>query len=174
MAKQKFPLEKVYTLLGSGPVLLISSAIDGRPNVMTVAWHMPIDFDPLIVGCCIGDQSYTHEIVRQTNEFAINIPTSNMIKKIFGCGSTPGKTVDKFKKFKLTTFAASKIDAPLIKECYANLECRVTDASLIDRYNIFIAEVVAAWVDADRKTPPKTLHHVSGKKFVLGSKIVTA
>jgi len=171
--KQKFPLAKVYTLLGSGPVVLISSSLKGKPNVMPIAWTTMIDFEPPIIGCCVGDQSYTFQIVKKTKEFVINIPTVKLIKQVYGCGQVSGKKVDKFKKFKLTPIPASKVKAPLVKECFANLECKVIDARMVDQYNLFIVKVVAAWIDRGVKQP-KTLHHISGNRFILGGKVVKA
>ena len=173
MIKQKYSLAKVYTLLGSGPVVLISSSLKGKPNVMPISWHMMIDFEPPIVGCCIGDQSYTFQIVKKTKEFVINIPTAKLIKQVYGCGQVSGKKVDKFKKFKLTPIPASKVKAPLVKECFANLECKVVDTRMIEQYNLFIIKVVAAWIDRGIKHP-KTLHHISGNQFILGGKVVKA
>jgi len=36
-----------------------------------------------------------------------------------------GKDIDKFKKYGLTELLAEKVEAPLIKECIAHLECKV-------------------------------------------------
>lgn len=173
MAKIKYPLNKVYTLLGSGPVVLISSRAGGKNNIMPIAWTSMLDFDPPIVGCCIGDHSHTFKIVKKTKRFAINIPSYELIKKVMACGQVSGKTVDKFQEFGLTAKPASKIDAPLVDECFANLECEVVDTRLVKQYNFFIVKVVAAWMDGRKKTH-KTLHHVSGKNFILGGKIVKA
>lgn len=173
MTKQKFPLEKAYTLMGSGPVVLITSNLNGKGNVMPIAWTTMLDFDPPIVGCCIGDQSYTFEIVNLTGRFAINIPTVEIADKVMGSGKTSGKNVDKFVKFGFTVRPASKIDVPLIEECYASLECRVVDASLVEKYNFFIAQILEAWVDKGVKNP-KTLHHITGRKFILGGNVFEA
>lgn len=173
MTKKIFPLKKVYTLMGSGPTVLITSRLKESSNIMPVAWHTMLDFDPPIVGCCIGDHSHTFQIVKETKEFVINIPTSNLIKQVMGCGSVSGRKVDKFKKFNLTAEPASKVKAPLIKECYANLECKLIDTSMVNEYNLFVAKVVAARVDSGAKNP-KTLHHISGRNFILGGKIITA
>lgn len=173
MAKQKFPLSKVYTLIESGPVVLISSSLKGRPNVMPISWKTMLDFDPPIIGCCIGDHSHTFQIVKRTKEFIINIPTVKLLKKVMACGGVSGRKVDKFKKFGLTATRASKVKAPLIKECYASLECKVVDTSKAKKYNLFIVKVVAAWVDNKVKRP-KTLHHIGGKYFMLGGKVIRA
>ena len=140
---------------------------------MPIAWTTMLDFDPPIIGCCIGDHSYTFKIVKKTKEFVINIPAADLINKVYGCGQVSGKKVDKFKKFKLTPIPASKVKAPLIDECFINLECKVVDSSLVDKYNLFIVKVVAAWATKGIKNP-KTLHHISGKRFILGGKIISA
>ena len=171
--KEKYPLSKVYTLLGSGPVVLISSSLKDKPNIMPIAWTTMLDFDPPIIGCCIGDHSYTFQIVKKTKEFVINIPDAGLIKKIYACGQVSGRKVDKFEKFKFTAVSASKVNAPLIGECFANLECKVIDTSMVYKYNLFIVKVLAAWINNNIKKP-KTLHHISGKKFILGEKTVTA
>jgi len=173
MKKRAFPLEKVYRLLGSGPVVLISSLRDQAPNIMPIAWTIPLDFDPPLVGCCIGDHSYTFATVKKSRELVINIPTVDLVKKVYACGKCSGRQVDKFRSFGLTQRPASKVKAPLIEECYANLECRVVDMSQIKKYNLFIVEVVAAHV-APTKKPPKTLHHITGKRFMVGGREINA
>ena len=171
--KQKYPLAKVYTLLSSGPVVFITSSLKGRPNVMPISWLMMLDFEPPLVGVCLGDQSYTYQIVKKTKELVINIPTVKLIKEVCGAGDVSGKKVDKFKKFGLTPLPASKVKASLIKECFANLECKVVDMKMAEKYNLFIVKVVAAWMDKGIKNP-QTLHHISGNRFILGGKLVTA
>ena len=94
-----------------------------------------------------------------------------------GCGNTSGRRVDKFKAFEVTPAPAALVCAPLIVECYANLECRVTDTRLVNRYNFFVLEVLKAWIDPARKDP-RTLHHrgrgvfmVAGETIKLPSKM---
>ncbi|MFA5112712.1 MAG: flavin reductase family protein [Candidatus Margulisiibacteriota bacterium] len=167
MSKTKYPLDKVYRLLGSGPTVLISSSLNGKPNVMTIAWTIPLDFDPPLIGCCIGDQNYTFRIVKKTKEFVINIPGAKLAKKVVACGSVSGRKIDKFKKVGLTPVPASKVKAPLVQECFANLECKVVDARMAGQYNLFIVKVVAAWLDKGAEKTP-TLHHVTGHRFKIG------
>ncbi len=173
MAKKKFPLANVYQLLETGPTVLITSSLNGKDNIMPISWTIPLDFEPPVVGCCLGDQSRTFQIVNKTKEFAINIPTANLVKKVYGLGQISGRTADKFKMFKLVKEPASKIKAPLIRDCYANLECRVIDTSLVSKYNLFIATIVAAWITPGVKNA-KTLHHITGKKFFIRGRDISA
>ncbi len=171
MAKKSFPLSEVYRLLEPGPVVMVTTARRGRANIMTQSWHMMMDFEPPIVGCIISDRSYTFGILKATRECVINIPTVELAPKMVRSGNLSGKKVDKFKVLALTAVPAARVQPPLIDECYANLECKVVDARLAARYNLFILEVLKAWVDPSRKNP-RTLHHLGrGVFMVAGRKI---
>ncbi len=171
MAKKSFPLSEVYRLIEPGPVVLVTTAFKGRPNVMTMSWHMMIDFEPPIVGCVISNRNYTFHILKATKECVINIPTQELAAKVVRCGNTSGRKVDKFEAFRLTPIAATRVKAPLIDECYASFECRVVDTSMITKYNLFILEVLQAWIDPSRKNP-RTIHHLGKGVFMFAGKTV--
>ena len=59
MARQAYPLSDVHALLEPGPVVLLSSAAAGRPNVMTQSWHTLIEFEPPLVGCVISARNHS-------------------------------------------------------------------------------------------------------------------
>lgn len=158
MAKQSCSLSKVYGLLEPGPVVLVTTARKGRANVMTMSWHTMMEFEPPLVGCVISGRNASFDTLRATRQCAINIPTLELAKPVVGVGNCSGRSVDKFAKFGLTPVAAAQVDAPLIDECYASLECRVADTRLVNRYNFFVLEVVQAWLDTAVKNP-QTLHH---------------
>jgi flavin reductase (DIM6/NTAB) family NADH-FMN oxidoreductase RutF len=141
-------LAQVYGLLEPGPVVLVTTARAGRMNVMPMSWHTMMEFLPPLVGCVVSNQNYTFEILRTTGECVINVPTVELAKKVVRCGNTSGRSVDKFKTIGLTPVAASVVKAPLIVECYANLECKVVDRKLVTQYNFFVLEVVKAWIRA--------------------------
>jgi len=140
MSKKSLPLSHVYRLLEPGPVVLLSTADRTRANIMALSWHTMMEFEPPLVGCVISRRNYTFDILRATKECVINIPTVELAKQVVSCGNTSGKRVDKFKTFGLTPVAASQVKAPLIKECYANLECRVVDTRLVAAYNFFVSK----------------------------------
>ncbi|MGZ5685276.1 MAG: flavin reductase family protein [Usitatibacter sp.] len=164
--KKAFPLSKVYGLLETGPVVMVTTSRKGRPNVMTQSWHTMIEFEPPTVGCVIAAPSLTFETLKATKECVINIPTREIAEKAVKCGNATGRSVDKFKAFGLTAVPASRVAAPLIAECYASLECRLADARMAGKYNFFVLEVVAAWVDASEKDP-RTLHHRGNGLFMV-------
>jgi flavin reductase (DIM6/NTAB) family NADH-FMN oxidoreductase RutF len=156
---------------------MVTTTIKGRSNIMTMSWHTMIDFEPPIVGCVISNRNYTFDILKTTKECVINIPTVELAEKAVSCGNISGRQVDKFNAFSLTPVAASCVKAPLIDECYANLECKVVDGKMIAKYNLFILEILKAWIDPLKKHP-RTIHHsgrgafmVAGETIQLASKM---
>lgn len=171
MKKKYLPLSHVYRLLEPGPVVLITTTRKGRANIMTMSWHTMIDFNPPIVGCVISNRDYTFNILKSTKECVINIPTVELIKKVVACGNTSGRKIDKFKAFDLTPSPALQVTAPLIAECYANLECKVIDMKIVTKYNFFILEVLKAWISPSKKHP-HTIHHMGQGIFMVSGKIM--
>ena len=166
MAKKSFPLSKVYGLLEPGPVVLVTTTSKGRANIMTMSWHTMLEFEPPLVACVISNRNYSFDILKTTKECVINIPTVELAKQVVGCGNCSGQKVDKFKKFALTPMDASCVKPPLIDECYSNLECKVVDGKMIAKYNLFILEVVKAWIDPAQKRP-QTIHHQGRGTFMV-------
>jgi len=171
MVKKSFPLSKVYSLIEPGPVVLVTTSSKGLSNIMTMSWHMMMDFEPPIVGCVISNRNYTFDILKETKECVINIPTVELVEKVVGCGNTSGRTVDKFKVFGLTEVSASCVKAPLIGECYANLECKVVDGNMVSKYNLFILEVLKAWINPAMKDA-QTIHHRGRGAFMVAGETI--
>jgi flavin reductase (DIM6/NTAB) family NADH-FMN oxidoreductase RutF len=158
MSKCDYPLARVYGLLESGPVVLLATARKGRANVMTLSWLTMMEFEPPLVGCVVGGDSASFEALKVTKACTLNIPTRELAKQVVGVGNCSGRSVDKFARFGLTAVPATEVEAPLIGECYASLECRVADTRMVNRYSFFVLEVLRAWVDTAVKNP-QTLHH---------------
>lgn len=165
MKKKSFPLAKVYTLLEPGPVVLITTSRKGVPNIMTQSWHTMMEFEPPLVGCVISGHNHSFAALKSTRECVINIPTVELAKQVVDIGNCSGRKVDKFARTGLTAVPASQVQAPLIAECYASLECRVADTRLVNTYNFFVLEVVKAWIDPSVKNP-QTLHHRGKGEFM--------
>jgi flavin reductase (DIM6/NTAB) family NADH-FMN oxidoreductase RutF len=170
-AKRRFPLGQVYRLLEPGPVVMMTTARGGRANVMPLAWHTMMEFEPPLVGCIVGDRNFSFGTLRSTRECVINIPTAELARTVVACGSTSGRRVDKFERFGLTARPASRVAPPLVDECYASLECRVVDTRMVETYGFFVLEVVAAWVDRSRKEP-RTLHHRGRGVFAVAGRTI--
>ena len=164
---KEMPASKAYRLLESGPIVMVSTrAKNGRENLMTMGFHMMVQHEPALVGAIIGPWDHSHEALRQTGECVLAIPTVDLAKTVVDVGNCSGSETDKFKRFSLTALPAIDVRAPLVKECLANLECRVADTSLLDRYNLFILEVERIWVDQNRKER-RLIHHAGDGKFIV-------
>ncbi|MBI5435890.1 MAG: flavin reductase family protein [Nitrosomonadales bacterium] len=170
MTKKAFPLTRVYRLLEPGPVVLVTTAHKGKANIMTMSWHTMMEFEPPLVGCVISG-CYSFDALLKTRECVLNIPSMELAKQVVGIGNCSGEKVDKFKKFKLTPLPASQVAPPLIAECYANLECRVADTRMVNKYNFFVLEVVKAWIDPSIKNP-RTLHHQGKGVFMVAGRTI--
>ena len=169
--KRSLPLSRVYRLLEPGPVVLVTTARQERPNVMAMSWHTMLEFEPPLVGCVISNRNYTFESLRAARECVIAIPTAKLAQKVVACGNVSGARVDKFAKFGLTPMPARHVAAPLVAECYANLECKVADTRFVAKYCFFVLEVVKAWIDP-AVARPRTIHHQGRGKFMVAGKTI--
>lgn len=170
--KRDYPLDKIRYFLEPGPIVLVSSAWNGETDVMTMGWHMMLGFEPALFACYIWDENRSYGLIRRSKECVINLPTADMADAVVGIGNTSGAEVDKFARFGLTAEPASKVGAPLIRECHANFECRLHDASRIRRHGLFVWEVVKAHVAVRPKTP-RTLHYRGEGRFMLSGKEIS-
>ncbi|MCK0207990.1 flavin reductase family protein [Starkeya koreensis] len=173
----KLPLEDVYRLIEPGPVVLLTTAQDGRANVMTMSWHMMMEFTPPRIACIVSENDFSFRALRATGECVIAVPAAELAEKVVAVGNCSGRDGDKFACVGLTPAPAGTVAAPLVKECFANLECRVVDTALVPAYNLFVLEVVAAWTDRKWTDPaqdaPKTIHHRGYGRFAVDGEIVT-
>ena len=170
--KHNLPVENVRRYLEPGPIVLVSSAWNGHRNIMTMGWHTVMEFSPSLVGCVISSGNHSFEMVRKSGECVINVPTTALTGQVIGIGNSSGAEIDKFDHFGLTADKAEKVKAPLIRECYANFECRLADDSLVDKYNFFIWEVVKARAAVSPKYP-QTLHYTGDGVFMVSGRIIS-
>jgi flavin reductase (DIM6/NTAB) family NADH-FMN oxidoreductase RutF len=166
---QELPLNKAFMLLEPGPVVLVTTASKGKNNIMTISWHMVMDFTPQFA-LMTGAWNYSFEALTKNRECVIAIPTVDIAQMVVEIGVCSGSDTDKFKKFELTPLKAKSVEAPLIKECLANIECRVTD--YIEKHSIFILDAVYAWIDADRKEH-RTIHANGDGTFIVDGRIIS-
>jgi flavin reductase (DIM6/NTAB) family NADH-FMN oxidoreductase RutF len=164
---KKLPLQKAFTLLEPGPVVLVTTADGGRQNIMTLSWTMVMDFTPRFA-FMTGSWNYSYQALKKTKECVIAIPAVDLSKTAVQIGTCSGAEIDKFEKFKLTPLKAENVSAPLIKECYANIECRVIDH--VEKHNIFILDGLAAWVAT--RGEKRCFHAVGDGKFIADGEVI--
>lgn len=172
IAKRNLPVEKIRRFLEPGPIVLVSSEHQGERGIMTMGWHMVMEFEPSLIGCFITPANRSFELIKQSRECVFNIPTAAMLDTVIAIGNCHGsKRFDKFEQFKLTPKKAHKVGAPLIAECYAHFECKLIDTSLIKKYSLFVLEVVKAQA-ATRPKYPTTVHYRGDGVFMISGKNV--
>jgi len=154
---KELPLEKAFLFIEPGPVILVTTFDGQKNNIMTLSWTMVKDFDAEFF-FLTGSWNYSYQALIRQKECVIAIPTADMAKTVVQIGACSGRDTDKFRKFKLTPLKAEKVKAPLIKECYVNIECKVTDH--IEKHDLFVLRGAAAWIDLRRKD--KRLIHAIG------------
>lgn len=160
---REMELSRVFTLIEPGPVVLVTTRQGGRGNIMTITWTMVLDFSPTLA-MVTGPWNHSFTALRQTRECVIAIATVDLLDTAVGIGTCSGADTDKFAKFALTARPARLVQAPLIGECLANIECRVSD--FVDRHNIVVLDAVAAWEDAERQER-RMIHAVGDGTFIV-------
>ncbi len=160
---KELQISKAFTLMESGPVVLVTTNDGKNNNIMTISWTMVVDFTPLF-DITTGPWNYSFAALRKAKECVISIPTVDLLDKVIGIGTCSGADTDKFGKFMLTPVKGEHVKAPLIKECVANIECKVID--IVKKHNIVVLEGVAAYFDSSRKEK-RTVHAVGDGTFIV-------
>ena len=160
---RRLKLSKAFTLLESGPVVLVTTHDGKKDNIMTISWTMVLDFSPTFA-ITTGEWNHSFAALRKNRECVIAIPTVDMLDKLVGIGTCSGTDTDKFTRFKLTPVRGKIVRPPLIKECLANIECKVIEID--KRHNIVVLEAVAAYLDYARKEK-RTVHAVGDGTFIV-------
>jgi flavin reductase (DIM6/NTAB) family NADH-FMN oxidoreductase RutF len=168
-------LSKAYRLMNHGPTVIVTSHHGGRSNIMSAAWSMPLDFDPPKVAVVIDKSTFTRGLIEASGEFVLNIPSRSQAGLTVDVGNQSGADVDKFAAHAIATAPGTKVGAPLVEGCLGWLECRVIPEPHIQQtYDLFLAEVVAAWADPDvfdgahwkmDEGGKRSIHYVAGGHF---------
>jgi flavin reductase (DIM6/NTAB) family NADH-FMN oxidoreductase RutF len=165
---RQLELSKAFTLIESGPVILVTTHDGNKDNIMTISWTMVMDFTP-VFAITTGEWNYSFAALRKHRECVIAIPTVDLLDKVVGIGTCSGADTDKFARFKLTPVPARLVKPPLIAECLANIECKVID--IVEKHNIVVLEAVAAYLNTERKEK-RMVHAVGDGTFIVdGRKI---
>jgi flavin reductase (DIM6/NTAB) family NADH-FMN oxidoreductase RutF len=76
----------------------VNSAWRGKANIMTMGWHMVMEFEPSLIGCYIWSENHSFGMIRASKECVINIPTVDIAEQVVGIGNTTGSEVDKVRR----------------------------------------------------------------------------
>jgi flavin reductase (DIM6/NTAB) family NADH-FMN oxidoreductase RutF len=163
-------LELLYPLR----TYLIVSGIE-KPNVMTADWVVPLSFEPKLLGVSVGHRRYTNRLIKEFKEFVVAVPTIELLRDVWLAGSLSGAKEDKISKLKITLVNSRKVRVPSIKECQANLECKVVKEVEVGDHTFFVGEIVdASYGDAFKGGKADLsyrfiLHASFGKNFTTNS-----
>ncbi|MGE4561275.1 MAG: flavin reductase family protein [Desulfobulbus sp.] len=165
---ESLPLSKAFTLIEPGPVVLVTTHDGRKDNVMTISWTMVLDFTADFA-ITTGPWNYSYTALEESRECVVAIPTVDLLDTVIGVGTCSGADIDKFAQFNLTRLKARHVRAPIIKECLANIECKVID--IVTRYNIVVLEGLAAYLDSARPEK-KTVHAVGDGTFIVDGRTI--
>jgi len=153
-------------------VLATCISSDGKPNIITLGMYMPISNKPPLIVIGVSPRRYSHQLIMETAEFVVNVPTKDIVEQTVFCGTVSGRSHDKFKEAGLTPVPANIVKPPLIKECVSSLECKVTAKYTCGDHTLFVGEVVATHVkkemlkDTLDALKAKTISHKGPYYFV--------
>lgn len=136
-------------LLNGGPVALVTTRWRDETDVMPAVWITQLSRTPPLVGLAVNPSRHTHDMIRYSEQFALNYPARDMVNQTHYFGAVSGKDVDKLELAKLGTFRASKVDAPLIQGCVAWIECGVEDSFRFGDHTLFIGRVLVVQVEPE-------------------------
>lgn len=183
MYKEVVEPKMAYRLLNPGAVVLVSGGDSQGDGVFAVTWNMPVRKNPGTVALLSGKRHWTYAFIERTGELGINIPDASLTDAVYGCGTTSGhKGVDKWTRFGITRQAPTHIQAPLVEECIATLECKVEQIVDLGASALIVAQVLEA--KADPRHYPKgswsfdngleLIHHLGGDRFGVTDRVVKA
>lgn len=168
---RSLPLASVYRLIEPGPVVLLATSHRGVANVMAMSWHMMVEFTPPRIACIVSDRNHSFAALRRTKECVIAIPPAEYLETVVAIGNCSGADTDKFEGLGIARKPARHVAAPLLPDCFANLECRVTDTRMVNAYGMFILEVVQAWIDPARRGA-RMAHHQGRGRFAVDGRTI--
>jgi flavin reductase (DIM6/NTAB) family NADH-FMN oxidoreductase RutF len=169
-------------LLGGGPVALVTTRWRDKTDAMPAIWTTPLSRVPPLVGVVVNPARHTHDMIRFSEEFALNFPARDLLNHTHYFGTVSGEDVDKIELGKLATFRASQIEAPLLENCVAWVECALDDTMRIGDHTLFIGRVLVVqaedeafaetWTIGDREYRP--LHYLGIDRYATLGEQLTA
>jgi len=180
--KVEVPLNQAHRLLAPRPACLLTTRYRGQVNVMALAWTCPASIEPPMVLLAVHPSTYTHDMLRRSEEAVLNIPGRALAQQVLACGETSGHDVDKVAQTGLTLDSGHRVEVPWIAECLAHIECAVVGVATPGDHSVFTAEILGAWAEEEAfqgmwKGPEdnEELHplvHLGGRRFCLLGKVI--
>lgn len=132
-----------------------------KDNIITLAWNMPVSFEPMLYAIAIGKTRFSCKLIQKSKAFVVNFVSPELEKQALYCGSHSGDDTDKFKGAKLTKEEAKKLDCPRIKEAIGYFECKVINEVDAGDHIIFVGKIV----NSELKKEGKRLIYKGNNEF---------
>ena len=149
MARRTLDPLDALRLLNGGPVLLVTTRWRDETDVMPAIYYSQLSRTPPLIGVAVHPARHTHDMIRFSEQFALNFPARDLLNHTHYFGAVSGDNVGKLELAKLATFRASKIDAPLIENCVAWIECSLEDSYRIGDHTLFVGRVLVVQAEKE-------------------------
>jgi len=167
------------TLLAPVPAVLVSCGDMEKSNVFTVAWTGIINSTPAKTYISVRKERFSHQIIKETGEFILNLTTRDLVRATDFCGVKSGRNTDKFKLMNLSKQDANEVKCPIIGESPVSIECRVTDIIELGTHDMFIADILCVDVSENlvdnvgrlELDKADLIAYSHGEYFALGEKL---
>ena len=164
---QEVALPQAYRVTPTG-LYLISTAYEGKRNVQFAFRALGISDEPPLLVIGIQDNNFSRQVIQKSGEFVVNVCSENQLHAVDKSRTLSGRDVeDKFLALGLETLPASRVQAPLVAGCHANVECRLVNEFFVEGLHLFVGEALVAHVD-NQLAP---VGRLAGKTFRLGEPI---
>lgn len=147
--RQQKPEPKTARLFPSFPVVIASMEHNGERNLITLGLVHVFSFNPFVLGIGISPERHSYSLIDKSGEFVVNIPTRPLHNQIMICGTKSGRDTDKFAATGFTAVKGTAVNAPIIKECPVNFECRVIKKIEVGDHAWFMGTVLNVHIDSD-------------------------
>ena len=153
-------MSDALSLLYPRQTVLVTTRLEGKDNIITLDWSIPVSFKPPLLAISVAPQRHSFHRLKEAGEFVLAIPTPEMEEAALYCGTHSGRDTDKFKETGLTKEKAEKVNAPLIREAGANIECRIYESIEAGDHTMFIGEILK-----EHKKSDNVLMDLGHRKF---------
>ena len=132
------------------PNLIVSCCDkEGEDNALAVAYACNCSYDPPMIMVGIVPSRYSYHMVKESNEFVVNLTTKELKEEFDYLGSHSGRDENKLEELDLNYKQGNKVKAPILEDFPVNIECEVVDSIKTGSHEMFVAKV--KYIHADQE-----------------------